>query len=149
MSTRNDRERFGFMVNPDLTYRRIIFNADNANQFLGPVVHETVHVAFVQQGNKFDAIYSPEARDNRALPNPLASMALNTAATENPDFLTDPASAISGPVIFLAREGKSIDDDIVEQIKQAIRAVRHFREDNPEEFQLWQNAVLNMGSPQE
>ena len=149
MNARNDRERFGFMVNPDLTYRRIIFNADAANQFLGPVVHETVRVAFVQQDNQFDAVFSPEARENCALPNPLASMALNTATTDNPDFLTDPTNAISGPVIFLGRGGKSIDDDIVEQIKQAIRAVRNYREDNPEEFQLWQNAVLNMGSHQE
>ena len=52
-------------------------------------------------------------------------------------------------MIFLGRGGHSIDDDIVEQVKQAIRAVRNHREDNEEEFRLWENAVLNMGTPQE
>ncbi len=147
MSTRSDRERFGFLVNPDLTYHRIVFDIDSANQFLGPVVRENVRVAFVTQGEIFEALYSPEARDNRAAPNPVASMARNTAATDNPNFLQDPVSAISGPVIFLGRDGRSIDDESVEEIKQSIRAVRNYREDNEEEWQLWENAVLNMGTP--
>lgn len=149
MNVRNDRERFGFLVNPDLTYRRIVFDIDDANQFLGPVVNETVEVAFVQQDNLFDAIYSPEARENCALPNPVASMAKNQAATDNANFLQDPTNAISGPVIFVGRGGQSVDDEIVEQIKQAIRAVRNYIEDNAEEYELWQNAVRNMGSHQE
>lgn len=149
MDDRNDRERFGFMVNPDLTYRRLIFDLDHASQFLGPVVRENVRVAFVGQDDIFEALFSPQAREHRAQPNPVASMARNTAATENPNFLQDPGSAISGPVIFLGRGGHSIDDDIVEQVKQAIRAVRNHREDNEEEFRLWENAVLNMGTPQE
>lgn len=149
MSTRSDHERFGFLVNPDLTYHRIVFDIDDANQFLGPVVQETVKVSFVQQDNQYEAIYSPQARENRALPNPVASMAQATAATDNPNFLQDPAAAISGPVIFTARGGHSIDDEIVGEIKQAIRAVRNYREDNEEEFTLWENAVFNMGTPQE
>lgn len=149
MTSRNDHERFGFLVNPDLTYHRIVFDLDDANQFLGPVVRESVRVAFVSQDNEFEAFFSPEARENSAAPNPVASMARNQAATDNPNFLTDPASAISGPVIFMGRHGKSIDDDIVEQIKQAIRAVRNYKQDNAEEFELWHNAVLNMGSVQE
>ena len=149
MSTRSVHERFGLLVNPDLTYHRIVFDLDDANQFLGPVVRESVEVAFVQQDNEFEAYYSPQARENRAAPNPLASMARNQAATDNPNFLTDPSTAISGPVIFMGRHGKSIDDDIVEQIKQAIRAVRNYKVDNAEEYELWYNAVLNMGSEQD
>lgn len=149
MSSRKDHERFGFLVNPDLTYHRIVFSTRSAEQFLGPTVRETVEVAFVQQDNEFEAVYSPEARDNRAAPNPVASMARNQAATDDPNFLTDPVHAISGPVIFTGRGGKSIDDEIVTQIKQAIRAVRNYIEDNEEEFRLWNNAVQNMGYVQE
>ena len=149
MSSRKDHERFGFLVYPDLTYHRIVFGTRSAEQFLGPTVHEQVEVAFVQQDNEFQAIYSPEAREQCAAPNPVASMARNQAATDNPNFLNDPVHAISGPVIFTGRGGKSIDDEIVTQIKQAIRAVRNFINDNGEEYELWRNAVLNMGSPQE
>ena len=144
-----DHERFGFLVNPDLTYRRIIFDIDHASQFLGPVVLEGVRVAFSQNDTQYEAIYSPQARENRAAPNPVASMAANLAATDNANFLQDPTSAISGPVIFVGRDGHSIDDDIVDQIKQAIRAVRHYKGDNPEEYNLWHNAVLNMGTVQD
>ena len=144
-----DHERFGFLVNPDLTYRRIIFDIDHASQFLGPVVLEGVRVAFSQNDTQYEAIYSPQARENRAAPNPVASMAANLAATDNANFLQDPTSAIAGPVIFVGRDGHSIDDDIVDQIKQAIRAVRHYRDDNPEEYELWHNAVLNMGTVQD
>lgn len=149
MSTRSDRERFGLLVNPDLTYRRIVFDTETASRFLGPVVRESVHVAFVNQDNMFEAVFSPEARENRAAPNPVASMARNTAATDNPNFLQDPATAISGPVIFMGRGGQSIDDEIVDEIEQSIRAVRNYREDNEEEWALWENAVLNLGTPQE
>lgn len=75
-------------------------------------------------------------------------MARNTAATDNPAFLQDPSTAISGPVIITGRDGKSIDDEVVEEIKNTIRAVRNYREDNEEEYQLWRNAVLNLGTPQ-
>ncbi len=149
MGSRNDRERFGFLVNPDLTYHRIVFDMDSANQFLGPVVRDSVRVSFVNHENEYEAIFSPEARENRAEPNPVASMARNTAATDNPNFLQDPSTAISGPVIFMGRGGHSIDDEIVNEIKQAIRAVRHYRDDNEEEFGLWRNAVLNLGTPLE
>ena len=51
-------------------------------------------------------------------------------------------------MIFVGRGGKSLDDDVVEEIKNTIRAVRNYREDNEEEYQLWRNAVLNLGNPQ-
>ena len=144
-----DDQRFGLLVNPDLTYRRIVFDLADANHFLGPVVLDTVRVAFMEQEEEFEAIYSPSAREDRAKPNPVASLAKNHAATGNPSFLQDPVTAISGPVIFTGRKGSSINDDIVEEIKQTIRAARHYRDDNPAEFQLWENAVLNMGAPQD
>lgn len=145
----NDGQRFGFLVNPDLTSRRLVFDLADASKFLGRVVHDSVRVAFVQPEDEYEAVFSPDARDHRAQPNPVASLAKNQASTGNPSFLQDPTSAISGPVIFTGRNGESIDDDIVEQIKQTIRAVRNYREDNPQEFELWENAVLNMGKPQD
>lgn len=148
MANSSDHEKFGLLVNPDLTFHRIVFDLDDANQFLGPVVQEGVKVAFEREGSVYEAFYSPEAKERSAEPNPVASMARNTAATDNPSFLQDPSTAISGPVIFTGRGGKSIDDDVVEEIKNTIRAVRNYREDNEEEYQLWRNAVLNLGSPQ-
>ena len=73
----------------------------------------------------------------------MASLARNTAATNNPAFLTDPTRAICGPVIFTNREGKSVEERTIESVDQAIRAVQNYREDNPEEYELWRNAVLN------
>lgn len=148
MANNSDNEKFGLLVNPDLTFHRIVFDIDSANQFLGPVVQESVKVAFEQDGPTYDAYFSPEAKEKSADPNPVASMARNTAATDNPAFLQDPSTAISGPVIFTGREGKSIDDEVVEGIKNTIRAVRNYRQDNEEEYQLWRNAVLNLGTPQ-
>lgn len=148
MAIHGDHEKFGLLVNPDLTFHRIVFDLDDANQFLGPVVNEGVRVGFEQDGPVYEALYSPEAKERSAEPNPVASMARNTAATANPSFLQDPSTAISGPVIFVGRGGKSIDDDVVEEIKNTIRAVRNYREDNEEEYQLWRNAVLNLGNPQ-
>ncbi len=148
MAIHSDHEKFGLLVNPDLTFHRIVFDLDDANQFLGPVVNEGVKVAFEHDGPVYDAYFSPEAKEKRADPNPVASMARNTAATDNPAFLQDPSTAISGPVIITGRDGKSIDDEVVEEIKNTIRAVRTYREDNEEEYQLWRNAVLNLGTPQ-
>lgn len=148
MANNSDNEKFGLLVNPDLTFHRIVFDIESANQFLGPVVQESVKVAFEQDGPTYDAYFSPEAKEKSADPNPVASMARNTAATDNPAFLQDPSTAISGPVIFTGRDGKSIDDEVVEGIKNTIRAVRTYRQDNEEEYQLWRNAVLNLGTPQ-
>ena len=35
-----DRERFGFLVNPDLTYRRIVFDEDTVRETLGSVTEK-------------------------------------------------------------------------------------------------------------
>ena len=138
-----DRERFGFLVNPDLTYRRIVFDDDTARETLGGMAGEVVDVAFDQDGNRFHAIFHPDAVQHGAEPNPVASLARNTAATNNPAFLTDPTRAICGPVIFTNREGKSVEERTIASVDQAIRAVENYREDNPEEYELWRNAVRN------
>lgn len=138
-----DRERFGFLVNPDLTYRRIVFDDDTARETLGGMAGEVVDVAFDQDGNRFHAIFRPDAVRHGAEPNPVASLARNTAETDNPEFLTDPTRAISGPVIFTARDGASVDERTIDKVLQAIRAVENYRDDNAEEFELWRSAVKN------
>lgn len=138
-----DRERFGFLVNPDLTYKRIVFDDDTARETLGSTIDEPVEVAFNQEGNRFHAIFRADAADAGQEPNPVASLARNTAETENPEFLTDPTRAICGPVIFAARDGGSVDEETIEKVLQAIRAVENYRNDNAEEFELWRNAVKN------
>lgn len=143
-----DRERFGFLVNPDLSYRRIVFDEDTARDFLGGFSDDFVDVAFEQEGNRFHALFNPEARDQGAEPNPVASLARNTADTNNPAFLTDPTRAICGPVIFTNREGKSVEERTIASVDQAIRAVVNYRDDNPEEYELWRNAVLNAENTQ-
>ena len=125
-----DRERFGFLVNPDLTYRRIVFDEDTVRETLGGVTDDVVDVAFDQEGNRFHAIFRPDAAQLGQEPNPVASLARNTAETDNPEFLTD-------------RDGASVDERTIEKVLQAIRAVENYRTDNAEEFDLWRNAVLN------
>ncbi|WP_342319062.1 hypothetical protein [Corynebacterium mayonis] len=143
-----DKERFGFLVNPDLSYRRIVFDMDTAHKFLGSLVDDFVDVAFEQEGNRFHAIFNPNAGKEGMEPNPVASLARNTADTANPEFLTDPSRAICGPVIFAAKEGKSVDESTISSVEQAIRAVRNYREDAEDEYQLWRNAVINRAADQ-
>ncbi|OFL14433.1 hypothetical protein HMPREF3171_01940 [Corynebacterium sp. HMSC08F01] len=138
-----ERERFGLLVNPDLTYRRIVFDEDSAREMLGGGTDGVVEVAFDRDGNRFHAIYRVDAGIVGAEPNPVASLARNTAETDTPEFLTDPTRSICGPVIFAARGGGSISEGTVEEVVNAIRAVENFRNDNPEEFELWRNAVKN------
>lgn len=135
----------GFLVSPDLTHRTISFEIEHAAQFLGGVIDDRVSVAFQEDGSTFAALYNPEAKAHGAEPNPVASLARNQAATGNPEFLTDPTAAISGPVIFIGAEGQDIGLDEIERVKDGIRAVRNYREDNSEEFGYWRAAVLNLG----
>lgn len=58
-------------------------------------------------------------------------------------WLTDPTRAISGLVIFTARDVASVDERTIDKVLQAIRAVENYRDDNAEEFELWRNAVKN------
>ncbi|MBV7295483.1 hypothetical protein KRX51_06060 [Corynebacterium sp. TAE3-ERU12] len=134
----------GFLVNPDLTNRRIVFELEHASQFLGGVEEDRVSVAFQEDGSTYAALYSSSAKDEGAEPNPVASLGRNTAATGNPAFFTDPTTAVSGAVIFVGAEGEDITDEEIERVNQGIRAVKRYREDHPEEFNYWRSAVLNL-----
>lgn len=135
----------GYLVNPDLTSRKIEFELEQAAQFLGRLDSDRVSVAFQEDGTTLAALYSPDARAEGAEPNPVASMAKNEAATGNSAFYTDPTSAICGPVIFVGAEGTDITESDIEKVNDGIRAARNYRDDEPEDFQLWRGAVINLG----
>lgn len=135
----------GFLVNPDLSHRTVSFELEQAATFLGGVVDDRISVAFQEDGNTFAALYNPEAKLQGAEPNPVASLGRGQASTGDSAFLTDPTAAISGPVIFIGSEGQDIGLDEVERIKNGMRAVRNYREDNSEDYHLWRAAVLNLG----
>lgn len=136
----------GFLVNPDLTHYKIDFEIDQAQQFLGGVANDRVAVSFQEDGSEYAALFNPEAKNKGAEPNPVASMARNNAATGNSAFLTDPTNAISGPVVFVDAEGKDISEEDIDRIKNSMRAVLNYREDQPEDYALWRNAVKNLGA---
>ena len=133
----------GYLVNPDLTARTINFELEQAQQFLGGAAEDRVSVAFQEDGSIYAALFNPAAAAEAAEPNPVASLARNTADTGNPAFLQDPFRAISGSVIFIGAEGGDISSEAIAAIDNSIRAVRAYREDNPEEYTLWRAAVLN------
>ncbi|MEJ5927929.1 hypothetical protein WG915_04760 [Corynebacterium sp. H128] len=136
----------GYLVNPDLTSRKIEFELEQAAQFLGRVESDRVSVAFQEDGTALAALYSPDAREDGSEPNPVASMARNEAATGNSAFYTDPTTAICGPVIFVGVAGEDISDADIERVEHGIRAARNYRADEPEDFQLWRDAVINLHS---
>ncbi|MDU0478753.1 hypothetical protein QVA66_05825 [Staphylococcus chromogenes] len=134
----------GYLVNPDLTSRKIEFEIEHASQLLGRLDNERVSVAFQEDGRTLAALYSSEAKAEGAEPNPVASMAKNEAATGNSAFFTDPTSAICGPVIFVGADGTDITEAEIEHVNDGIRAARNYREDEPEDYSLWRGAVLNL-----
>ena len=123
----------GFLVNPDLTHRIVEFELEAAATFLGGVSSDRVSVAFQEDGVDYAALYNPTAKTEGAEPNPVASLGRNEAATGNSAFFTDPTTAICGTVVFVDAEGEDM------------RAVRHYRDDYPEEYALWRAAVRNLG----
>ncbi len=135
----------GFLVRPDLTHNIVEFELDSAAQFLGGISQDRVAVAFQEDGTDYAALFNPEARANGAEPNPVASLGRNAAATGNAAFFSDPTAAICGTVIFVGAEGEDIGLDDIRRVKDGIRAVRNYQEDQPEDYHLWRAAVLNMG----
>ena len=135
----------GFLVNPDLTRRKIEFELEHASQFLGGGTEGRVAVSFQEDGSHYAALFNAEAKAEGAEPNPVASLARNTAGTGNPFFLQDPLRAISGPVIFVDSEGGDVSDEIIEGVENSVRAVENYREDYEEEYRLWRAAVINSG----
>ncbi|GAB2501042.1 hypothetical protein CATRI_02365 [Corynebacterium atrinae] len=135
----------GFLVRPDLTHNSVTFELDQAAQFLGGVNEDRVAVSFQEDGSDYAALFNPEAKANGAEPNPVASLGRQAAATGEGSFLADPARAISGTVIFVGAEGDDIGLEDIRRVKDGIRAVKNYRDDNPEEYGLWRAAVLNLG----
>ena len=62
----------GFLVNPDLTRRKIEFELEHANQFLGGATEDRVAVAFQEDGSHYAALFNAEAKAEGAEPNPVA-----------------------------------------------------------------------------
>ena len=111
---------------------------------MGGTTEDRVSVVFQEDGTTYAALYNPEAKAEGAEPNPVASLARNAAATGNAAFLQDPIRSICGPVIFVDAEGEDTTiDAVIESVEQGIRAVKNYREDNPEEYTLWRAAVIN------
>ncbi|WP_053413206.1 hypothetical protein [Corynebacterium lactis] len=135
----------GFLVNPDLTHRVIEFELDSAAAFLGGVSTDRVSVAFQEDGSQYAALFNANAKAEGAEPNPVASLGRNEAATGNSAFFSDPTTAICGPVLFVDAQGEDITDAEIDKVKHGMRAVRHYRDDYPEEFALWRGAVMNLG----
>ncbi|MEZ2121626.1 MULTISPECIES: hypothetical protein [unclassified Corynebacterium] len=134
----------GYLVYPDLTSRTLTFEIEEAARFLGDLENDRVYVAFQDDGETLAALYSAGAKANGAEPNPVASMARNQAATGNSRFLTDPVSAICGPVIFIGADGADVTEKDIAKVERGIQAVRNYREDEPDEYALWRGAVLNI-----
>lgn len=134
----------GFLVNPDLTHREITFELDDAAQFLGGADDVRVSVAFQEDGSTYAALYSSGAKAEGAAANPVASLGRKAAATGDSAFFTDPTTAVCGPVIFIGAEGEDVGAAEIERIRDGIRAARNYRDDFPEEYVLWRNAVYNL-----
>lgn len=134
----------GFLVNPDLTHRPLEFELESVAQFLGGADDARVSVAFQEDGNTYAALYNSEARALGAHANPVASLGRREAATGDSAFFSDPTTAICGPVIFIGSEGEDVGDAEIERIRNGIRAAKHYRDDYPQEFLLWRNAVYNL-----
>ncbi|RAV32125.1 hypothetical protein [Corynebacterium heidelbergense] len=133
------------LVTPELDVREMDVDLSQAPELLGGSAGGRLHVAFVESGQHIAAVYSEDAMNKPdAEPNPLASMGRNESDTGNARFLSDPTRAIAGPVLFVGREGEDLTDEEVESVHNGIRAVENYRADNPEEFQLWHDAVLNL-----
>lgn len=134
----------GFLVNPDLTSRLVEFELEHVAMFLGGADDARVAVAFQEDGSVYVALYNAQAKEEGAAANPVASLGRNAAATGNAAFFSDPAAAVCGPVIFVGAEGQDVDEAEIERINDGIRAAKNYRDDFPEEFQLWRRAVYNL-----
>lgn len=111
---------------------------------MGGTTEDRVSVVFQDDGTTYAALYNPEAKQEGAEPNPVASLARNAADTGNSAFLQDPIRAISGPVIFVDAEGEEDSiDEVIASVEHGIRAVKNYREDFPDEYTLWRAAVIN------
>ncbi|MBF0581375.1 MULTISPECIES: hypothetical protein [Corynebacterium] len=133
------------LVTPDLKVEEHDIELSQAAEMLGGSADDRLHVAFVESGLTIPAIYSSEAaKAETPEPNPLASMGRNESEIGNARFLSDPTRAILGPVLFVGENGADLTDEEVESVHNGIRAVENYRADQPEEFNLWHDAVVNL-----
>ncbi|MDK8511259.1 hypothetical protein QP948_07590 [Corynebacterium bovis] len=160
------------LVTPDLTAEEVDVDLSQATDLLGAPADGRLSVAFVEDGRSVACVYASSHSDPAAAgadgtagttgsaagdgdaaspdvasePNPLASMGRNEQDTGNSAFLSDPTRAICGTVLFTGADGGDLTDEDVETVRRGIRAVENYREDQPEEYRLWRDAVLNLRS---
>lgn len=133
------------LVTPDLKVEEHDIELSQAPELLGGSADDRLQVAFVESGVTVPAIYSSEAaKAEMPEPNPLASMGRNAEDTGNARFLSDPTRAILGPVLFVGENGADLTDEEVDSVYNGLRAVENYRVDQPEEFLLWHDAVVNL-----
>ena len=134
-----------YLVTPDLQAQEVDTDLSQAAELLGGGAQSKLHVVFNETGTRVAAVYSDDAKKADVLePNPLASMGRKESETGDSRFISDPTRAILGPVLFVGEEGGDLTDDEIESIENGIRAVKNYREDQPEEFRLWHDAVVNL-----
>ncbi|MBN9644052.1 hypothetical protein ACFSSC_01985 [Corynebacterium mendelii] len=134
------------LVEPDLSARDIDVDPTNMAPLFGDA-NARVSVAFDGDGTGIAAVYGTDARQQGGQPNPVASMAKNRAATGNAAFFTDPTNAICGPVVFIGADGHDLSDSEAGEVADGIRAVANYIDDQPEEYRLWHEAVMNLDAP--
>lgn len=133
------------LVTPDLQTKEMDIDLSEAADVLGGSEQDRLHVVFVESGLTIAAIYSSDARKaENPEPNPLASMGRKEQETGDSSFISDPARAILGPVLFVGDEGAGLTDEDIESIHNGIRAVENYKEDNAKDYELWYNAVVNL-----
>ena len=137
------------LVAPDLTATEVDLDLENnveeAATLLEGTPDDRLHVAFAENDSTITAVYCSAATRSEVLePNALASMGRQESDTGDSRFISDPTRAILGPVIFVGEEGEDLTDEEIESIHSGIRAVENYKQDNPEEYQLWHGAVVNL-----
>lgn len=133
------------LVTPDLKVEEHDVQISQAAEVLGFSADDRLQVVFVESGLSVAAIYSSEAaKVDNPEPNPLASMGRKEQETGDSRFLSDPTRAILGPVLFVGEGGVDLTEEEVQSIHDGVRALQHYREDQPEEFLLWHDAVVNL-----
>lgn len=133
------------LVTPSLEMKQLDIDIAEVTSILGGGENDRLHVAFVESGLSIAALYSSDARRaEHPAPNPLASMGRNESDTGNSRFLSDPARAIIGPVVFIGEAGQDLTDEEIASIERGIQAVQNYRDDEPEEYRLWHDAAINI-----
>lgn len=85
----------GFLVNPDLTRRKIEFELEHANQFLGGTTEDRVSVVFQDDGTTYAALYNPEAKQEAPSPTRLHPWHAMPPTRETPPFCKTPSALLA------------------------------------------------------